>query len=265
MRVVTLCLIALTAALFLTDSLVTPLQSKLLFDYPKSREVIDQLVETYDLKTLEDVKKMPKEAQRRFFLASDIPSWRGLAPVVQEKIRTGSFPEPAAFCEKIQEGEVWRLLTPAFLHHDFLHLFFNLGWLWLLGLQIERRLLKSQYLLLIAFLALFSNCAQYLISGPFFLGLSGVVAGLGAFIWSRQKYFPEERYPLKRQTALFMAYFILAMAILGAVAFTLQTFFALKVSFPIANTAHLSGALLGFFLGKTSFFQAKRLHKVLLR
>jgi membrane associated rhomboid family serine protease len=39
--------------------------------------------------------------------------------------------------EDVRSGEVWRLLTYAFLHHDFWHIFFNMLFLWWFGSDIE--------------------------------------------------------------------------------------------------------------------------------
>src|SRR5437867_2310921 len=41
--------------------------------------------------------------------------------------------------ERVASGEVWRLLTYAFLHSEssLLHIVFNLWWLWLFGHYIE--------------------------------------------------------------------------------------------------------------------------------
>ncbi len=41
--------------------------------------------------------------------------------------------------------EVWRFLSFQFLHHDWLHLFFNMFGLWLFGAMVERRLGFKRY------------------------------------------------------------------------------------------------------------------------
>lgn len=264
-RFISIWIMALSIGFFVFDHLekekgsFSSLQKALFFDYPQSMESLDSLIVSYDLRTLADVKNMPQLEQNRFFALESVPMWEGAVPAFMSLIRLGDPPKKAPLIEKIREGEVWRILSPAIMHKDFMHIAFNLGWFYLLGLQIERRLGSCLYgrlrfLLLIASLAIFSNIAQYLMGGSFFLGLSGVVAGLGGFIWSRQKHFPEERYPLQRQTALFMAYFIASMVVLGVVAFVLQAFFSIQVAFSIANTAHVSGALLGLMLGRLPFF-----------
>jgi GlpG protein len=39
--------------------------------------------------------------------------------------------------ETLQKGQVWRIITPAFLHFGFVHLLFNSMWLWDLGRRLE--------------------------------------------------------------------------------------------------------------------------------
>jgi len=53
----------------------------------------------------------------------------------------------APFLEKIRQGEVWRLFSPVLLHGTWLHILFNMAWLWLLGRQIEQRLGILKYLI----------------------------------------------------------------------------------------------------------------------
>ena len=63
---------------------------------------------------------------------------------------------------EILNGEVWRVITPIFLHGDILHLLFNMMWLYQLGGSVER-IEKPWYLaLLVVGLGTLCNIAQYL-------------------------------------------------------------------------------------------------------
>ena len=83
----------------------------------------------------------------------------------------------------LQTNQWWRLLSPALIHFSLLHIAFNLLWWWTLGKQIESLLGVKQLLLVFLLTALLSNYAQFLVSGPNFGGLSGVVYGVMGFVW----------------------------------------------------------------------------------
>lgn len=159
---------------------------------------------------------------------------------------------------KIQEGEWWRLFTPAILHQDLIHLVFNMIWLGTLGKQIEARVPFTRYLVFIILTAIFSNTCQYLMGGMAFLGFSGVVLAMIGFIWMRQKIAIWEGYMVHPSTFTFIAIYTLGLLALELVStITFITSGKPLFSLSIANTAHISGWFIGALLGKTSFFKMK--------
>jgi GlpG protein len=237
---------------------LTPLQRGLLFDYPSAMKALDELVLSCSIKSFDELKKMPLAVQEAFKRTEAIPSWKGLSELLLQWKKTGSFSvQGIPMFEKIQEGQVWRLFTPCLLHRDFLHILFNMAWLWILGKQIEERLKKGKMLVLIVVIGIISNTAQYLVSGPYFLGFSGIVVGLAGFIWSRQKAAPWEGYPLQKPTVLFILFFVLAMFLLEVITLGLQFFAVTDLSANIANTAHMVGGLVGLCLGRLQFFSRR--------
>lgn len=115
---------------------------------------------------------------------------------------------------QILSGEVWRLVSPIFLHFELMHIFFNLVWTYQFGLQIEPRRGSSQYLLMVIIIAAVSNAAQFWFTGttimghwygnPWFGGLSGVVYGLFGYTWIRGKLDPGSGLGLPQQTVFLM-------------------------------------------------------------
>lgn len=236
---------------------LTPVQRELFFDYPQAMASLNDVILRYDLQSMEDFSQMPRAGQRSFRKAEEIPMWTGLVPEVTRWIHTGDFDDKALLFEKIKQGQVWRLFTPCLLHKDIFHLLFNMAWLFLLGMQIERRLLKCRFLILVLLIGIISNLAQYLLGGPYFLGFSGVVVGMTGFIWVRQKKAPDEGYPLPKATALFVFYFVLVMMAVEAVGVLTQAVFSIVIPINIANTAHVAGGVAGLVLGRCPFFSRR--------
>ncbi|MBI5346102.1 MAG: rhomboid family intramembrane serine protease [Chlamydiae bacterium] len=238
--------------------LLTPLQTALLFDVTKSRTELDNVIIQYHLDSEEMLKNPPPDALHALTEVDRIPEWIGLYDILLEKIKVKTdfktlFGVP--YFEKIHQGEFWRLLTPVFLHGGILHILFNMLWVLILGKQIEPRIRFLRYLLLILATATISNTAQYLMSGPNFVGYSGVITGMAGFIWSRQKIAPWEGYPLQKPIINFLAIFILAVFGLQFVSFVLELLnIHLLSGLIIANTAHIVGALVGIILGRIPFF-----------
>jgi GlpG protein len=199
------------------------------------------------------------EKAKSFAEVEQTPIWTGfyhwiVAKITGQELRTGPL------FIKIREGEIWRLFSPAILHTNWLHILFNMLWVWILSRMVEFRIGMFKLLILSAIIALISNLAQYLMGGPFFLGYSGVVLGLAGFIWMREKVAPWEGYPLPKSTFLFLIIYVFGMFLVQVAAFFLQIFTNIQFTPIIANTAHIVGAIVGGILGKLRFFshQVKR-------
>ena len=181
--------------------------------------------------------------------------WTGfysyLQPGLKESINTNQL------FHLIKHGQIWRLFTPAFLHHDILHILFNLLWWKSLGPEIERNIGSWRFFILFLICAAFSNTAQYLMTGYNFLGLSGVICGLIGFIWVRQKKTPWEGYSLNQSQLSYFAIFLLLTLSLSLLSFISETLFQTSIGLNIANTAHFSGLLCGIYLAQGTFFQKR--------
>lgn len=232
----------------------SPIEKALLFDYPYRYELIDRYLTLYGAENSNQA--LPAESQALLNKINQTPVWQGLYPLFVSKEKSSVKAEIAAtpMFEKIHEGQVWRLFSPALLHADIFHLFFNMLWLIVLGKQIEQRLSSWRYIIFILIIGIFSNTAQYLMSGPNFIGFSGVLCGMLTFVWARQTHAPWEGYQLNRMTYLFMLVFILGLAAIQLLSFFIEKSLSFAFSPNIANVAHLSGAFMGYLLGRTQIF-----------
>lgn len=239
-----------------TPIISSQLNKELFYDYPRAYEIIDKLVKVYGLESLSSPETLPPEGQYLLKEFHATPYWDGIYNDIVAHFQNGESrsPSPPLF-EKIREGELWRLFTPCLLHNDFLHILFNMMWLIVLGKQLEQRLSPRRYLLLILVIGIFSNTCQYLMSGPNFLGFSGVICGMVGFIWVRQRIAPWEGYPLESATSRFIVIFISALLAIQMVSFYLEIHHNLSIAPGIANTAHVTGAIAGALLGLLPFFK----------
>ncbi len=137
---------------------------------------------------------------------------------------------------EIRSGEVWRLVTPMFLHFGILHLVFNMMWLYQLSGILERRYGTWRFALFVVLIAVASNLAQYeMTQNPLFGGMSGVVYGLFGFLWIKGNMDPGSDLRLRPDVVFMMvAFFFLCMT--GWVG-------------PIANWAHGVGLAVGMVVG----------------
>ncbi len=139
------------------------------------------------------------------------------------------------------EHAYWRLLTPMLLHFSWLHLAFNVLWVWELGRRIEKLHGISLFLCVTLLGSLGANFMQITLSGPsLFGGMSGVVfAYLGyCMVWDRLR--PQN--PIGLAPA---AYWVM----LGFLALGFTGVLDLLGLGALANGAHLGGLLAGAIIG----------------
>jgi len=140
--------------------------------------------------------------------------------------------------DDLKRGEIWRPLTPIFLHFGIIHIFFNMGAMVQLGALVEARRGSLKLLAFVILSGLVSNAVQYFYSEtPLFGGMSGVIFAIFGYVWMKGIYAPELGMGLDRQTVMFMLIFL----------FVTSTGSFGMIQF--ANAAHLSGLVFGMLVG----------------
>ncbi len=154
------------------------------------------------------------------------------------------FELPASFVKALIQP--WSLLTYMFLHIDFLHLLFNMLWLFWFG-QIFLRRFTERQLLVIYLMGGVAGGLLYMLSYNIFPLFSesvlysymlGASASVLAIVVASAMAMPEERVML-----MFLGEVKLKYIAIFAVA---MSFFNMTSSNAGGNIAHIGGALLGF-------------------
>ena len=174
-----------------------------------------------------------------------------LSPGIDDRLldRLGFFPlstvgktdNVARGLEAIQAGQVWRLITPIFLHLGIMHIVFNMWAFWQAGSIIEARCGIRRFALIVFLSAIASNVGQYLYMINFqstihpFAGMSGVVYALFGFIWMKGKVSPEDGMMLSPFTVRLMLLWLGAGFVISDT--------------HMANGAHLMGLIVGMLFG----------------
>lgn len=240
----------------LTPLFISQVNKVLLFDWPEAYSILDKVATLYGVDSLQNMETLPDEGHYLLKKFYQTPYWKGIYDKIILHIRHSNAPWEfnAPLFEKAREGEVWRLFTPCLLHADIFHIFFNMIWLIVLGRQMEARLGAWRYILFIIIAAILSNTAQYLMSGSNFIGFSGVVCAMIVFIWKRLKIAPWEGYLLHSSTVLFVSLFILAILGIQFASFTMEIIGYPSLSPGIANTAHITGGIIGYAAASLNLF-----------
>lgn len=150
-----------------------------------------------------------------------------------------------------QDFQIYRVITPIFLHFGFLHIAFNLVMFEAFARPIERYMGAGKLLYLILSIAIVSNCLQFIIyhgmaQNALFGGMSGVVYGIICYmgILSRRQDLPSE---LKIPPGLLTV----------SIIFIALGFFMNDV----ANFCHLGGLAMGLLLALVDFKRPLKLKR----
>ncbi len=138
--------------------------------------------------------------------------------------------------ESLKSLQIWRFISPVFMHFNAPHILFNALWIWVIGRKIETTQGALIYLTVLLISAVVSNIAQFWVSGPMFGGLSGVVFAVLAYTWLWDKIAARPLFGFPPALMVFMVFWLILgyTQLLEAVGFG-----------SIANTAHLAGLLSG--------------------
>lgn len=141
-------------------------------------------------------------------------------------------------------SEPIRLIGPAFFHFSLLHIAFNTIIWWRFGGAIEAIMGKWELVQLFLFASVLSNLGQFLVSGPNFGGLSGVVYAVVGYVWWASWLAPEKGLIISKPTIGFLLVWLL----LG---------FIELLPINMANTAHSVGLISGCLLAWLKFAKRK--------
>jgi len=145
---------------------------------------------------------------------------RGLGRTIHEQLSFARLSRPTVADDpfyEIRHGEVWRIVTPIFLHGSVIHLVFNMLWLFYFGAMIESRRSSLQLALMVLGLAVFTNVAEAMLPSEWGasahgIGMSGVVYGLFGYIWLRMILAPGEGFYVSQFVILvFVGYAVLGV------------------------------------------------------
>jgi len=139
----------------------------------------------------------------------------------------------------VEQGELWRLVTPVLLHASLTHILFNMWALWVLGPQIERGVGTGPFVGAYLASAAMGGAFMFVMGGldaPAAVGASGAIFGLFG-IWAN--------WAVRRRDTMH------GRALLRQIGFLLLLNAALPfIIRGIAWEAHLGGLIAGFVIGE---------------
>lgn len=159
----------------------------------------------------------------------------------------------------IKHGQIWRIITPMFIHYEIFHIIFNMYWLFLFGSMIENRYGGLKFGLLVLAASAAANLIQCTVplavggSAPAFIsssgvlitivgGMSGVVYGLFGFVWMKMLYDPKSGFRIPQSTIVILIGWMILCIVL-------DTLPNADPTSSTANWAHGAGLMMGVTIG----------------
>lgn len=240
------------------QAVLTPIEQSFFYDVPQGLEDVSAFLKEHRIKQEADLKTLSQEDLQQWEHLKQVSYFHGFLPLFEDSdYKKAFYDKQMPIFEKIKQGEVYRTLTPVFLHGSVLHILFNMLWLYVLMKQIELKIGVIRTLLLMIIIGVISNTIQYLMTGPFFVGVSGIIMGLATFTYARIQKTAWEGYLLSKTVMFFLMIYVLALALVGLGVFIFNLSSHKDITFGIANTAHVVGGITGFVLGYFNIFRRK--------
>jgi len=257
-----------------TLSAHSPIEKICLFDYPEAWKTLDKVIESlskesYNTNFSHNLTPFLPIFQK-IENSSRIPYWKGIVSVIETHHSNSPqsdswISRQAPMFEKIRQGQIWRSLSPALLHASFVHLIFNAMWVLLLLPALEsisRKTSLMRLIFVLGVIALVSNISQYLMSGPNFVGFSGVVSGIAGYLASTHSQIEMNSIPagfrVEKSTLRFLKAFIFGLAGVSCFILMLEFMWGIFIPLGIANTAHVTGWMTGSLLGQQNVLSTNR-------
>ena len=144
----------------------------------------------------------------------------------------------------VRQGQIWRLITPIFVHYDAFHLAFNMFMLYQLGSLIEDRRGTTRFGLMVIVMGLASSVAEPIFPSDwggtaFAAGMSGVIFGLFGYAWMKTVHEPQLGILIARSSVIILMVWLF-LGFSGALS---------VAGVNIANWAHGFGLVSGVIIG----------------
>jgi membrane associated rhomboid family serine protease len=154
--------------------------------------------------------------------------------------------------EAILEGEVWRLITSAFLHAGVFHLFFNMLVLYWAGQRLEELYGPREFVIFYLLSALAANlfrlCVEQVGLAPpsFAVGASGATAAVFVLFACHYPHAQVRIWFILPVPAWLLALLYVALAALGGLGDAVRQGPQFQRGAGVGHLAHLGGAFFGF-------------------